>query len=80
MYPFIRLIKDVLMARRLPALENFSDVHVSHHICWPWDVDMFAEIIMGGNGGGEGYDGAEAVAQMLSNTGKTEACQETMTP
>jgi N-methylhydantoinase B len=34
-------------------------------------VDMFAEIIMGGNGAGEGCDGAEVVAQMLSNTGNT---------
>lgn len=34
-------------------------------------VDMFAEIIMGGNGAGEGCDGADVVAQMLSNTGNT---------
>ncbi len=32
---------------------------------------MFAEIIMGGNGAGSGNDGAEVVAQMLSNTGNT---------
>jgi len=32
---------------------------------------MFAEIIMGGNGAGPNNDGAEVVAQMLSNTGNT---------
>ncbi|MDH3701660.1 MAG: hydantoinase B/oxoprolinase family protein [Alphaproteobacteria bacterium] len=32
---------------------------------------MFAEIIMGGNGAGPDNDGAEVVAQMLSNTGNT---------
>jgi N-methylhydantoinase B len=31
----------------------------------------FAEIIMGGNGAGPANDGAEVVAQMLSNTGNT---------
>ncbi len=35
------------------------------------NVSMFAEIIMGGNGAGPGYDGADVVAQMLSNTGNT---------
>ncbi|SPH19664.1 hypothetical protein ASD8599_00399 [Ascidiaceihabitans donghaensis] len=44
MFPFIRFFKDILMARRLPPLENFNDTHVSHHICWPWDLDMFAEM------------------------------------
>ncbi|MBT5667691.1 MAG: hydantoinase B/oxoprolinase family protein [Rhodospirillaceae bacterium] len=34
-------------------------------------LEMFAEIIMGGNGAGPHNDGAEVVAQMLSNTGNT---------
>jgi N-methylhydantoinase B len=34
-------------------------------------VSMFAEIVMGGNGAGPGCDGADVVAQMLSNTGNT---------
>ena len=34
-------------------------------------LEMFAEIIMGGNGAGIHNDGAEVVAQMLSNTGNT---------
>ena len=33
--------------------------------------EMFAEILMGGNGAGPENDGAEVVAQMLSNTGNT---------
>ncbi len=33
--------------------------------------EMFAEILMGGNGAGPTNDGAEVVAQMLSNTGNT---------
>mgnify|MGYP000710599929 CR=1 FL=1 len=44
MYPFIRLAKDVLHARRMPALGAFGAEHVSQHICWPWDLDMFAEL------------------------------------
>ena len=37
----------------------------------PDGYQMFAEIIMGGNGAGPANDGAEVVAQMLSNTGNT---------
>ncbi|MED5573174.1 MAG: hydantoinase B/oxoprolinase family protein, partial [Pseudomonadota bacterium] len=33
--------------------------------------EMFAEILMGGNGAGPANDGAEVIAQMLSNTGNT---------
>ncbi len=33
--------------------------------------EMFSEIVMGGAGAGPGNDGAEVVAQMLSNTGNT---------
>lgn len=33
--------------------------------------EMFGEIVMGGNGAGPSNDGAEVVAQMLSNTGNT---------
>ncbi len=33
--------------------------------------EMFAEILMGGNGAGPTNDGAEVIAQMLSNTGNT---------
>lgn len=44
MFPFVRAIKDIILARRLPALVNFSEIHESHHICWPWDIDFFGEM------------------------------------
>ena len=44
MFPFFRLAKEVIRARRMPPLENVTDIHVSHHICWPWDLDMFLEL------------------------------------
>ena len=43
MYPFIRLFKDMYLARRAPRL-NILDTHVSHHICWPHDLDMWVEL------------------------------------
>lgn len=43
MFPFIRLTKEVLLARRQPKLD-FDGVHVSHHICWPVDLDFYLEM------------------------------------
>lgn len=43
MYPFIRLAYHGFRARSLPPLGLF-DVHVSHHICWPWDLDLWNEL------------------------------------
>ena len=43
MFPFFRFTKDLLVARTQPPL-GLLDTHVSHHICWPWDVDMFLEL------------------------------------
>ncbi len=43
MFPFVRFAKDLLVARTQPPL-RLSDTHVSYHICWPWDVDMFFEL------------------------------------
>ncbi|WP_415404976.1 acyl-CoA thioesterase [Tateyamaria sp. SN3-11] len=43
MFPFIRLFKDVLIARRQPQI-GLTDVHVSHHMVWPWDLDGFLEL------------------------------------
>ncbi|EAQ10704.1 MULTISPECIES: acyl-CoA thioesterase [Maritimibacter] len=43
MYPFVRLAKEIVKSfgqSRLPI----DGVHVSHHICWPWDLDMFMEL------------------------------------
>ena len=44
MFPFVRLVKDVLIARRQPRLERWTDMHVSHHICWPHDLDIWLEL------------------------------------
>lgn len=43
MYPIVRLTKEMFLARRLPPLDTF-DTHVSHHICWPWDLDIWMEL------------------------------------
>lgn len=43
MYPFIRIVKEVAVARRQPKLGLF-DTHVSHHHCWPWDLDIWWEL------------------------------------
>lgn len=44
MFPFIRLIKDVYLARRQTPLKTLTDTHVSQHICWPQDLDVFLEL------------------------------------
>lgn len=43
MYPFLRMVKEMARARRQPPLGLF-EVHVGHHICWPWDLDPWAEL------------------------------------
>lgn len=43
MYPFLRMIKVMVQARREPALGLF-DTHVSTLICWPWDLDPWVEL------------------------------------
>jgi acyl-CoA thioesterase FadM len=43
MYPFLRMFKELARARRMPRLGLF-DTHVSHHICWPWDLDPWVEL------------------------------------
>ena len=43
MFPIVRLIKDLLLARRMPPL-GVTETHVSHHICWPWDLDIWMEL------------------------------------
>lgn len=43
MYPFVRLFKEMFVHRNAAPL-NATDTHVSHHICWPWDLDMWFEL------------------------------------
>lgn len=43
MYPLIRMTKEILKARSQPPL-GIWDTHVSHHRCWPWDIDLWMEL------------------------------------
>lgn len=43
MYPVIRLGLELARARRAPRLA-VDAVHVSHHTCWPWDIDPWMEL------------------------------------
>lgn len=43
MYPFIRLAKVMWTARSMPKL-GVWDTHISHHIIWPLDIDIFMEL------------------------------------
>lgn len=44
MFPFIRLFKDVYLASRQPRFSELTQTHVSQHICWPHDLDVFLEL------------------------------------
>lgn len=43
MYPIFRLAKDMYRARSQLPLQPF-DAHVSQHICWPQDIDLWREL------------------------------------
>ncbi|EPX83022.1 acyl-CoA thioesterase [Salipiger mucosus] len=43
MYPFIRMARQMAIARRMPPLGP-GEIHVSHHRCWPWDLDLWNEL------------------------------------
>ena len=43
MYPIFRLAKERLMNRNAAPLP-IVETHVSHHICWPWDIDPWMEL------------------------------------
>lgn len=42
MYPYLRMLKEVLKFRNSPL--NPLDTHVSHHLCWPQDIDPWKEL------------------------------------
>jgi acyl-CoA thioesterase FadM len=44
MFPFVRIIKDVILASRRPPFETATETHVSQHICWPHDLDFWLEL------------------------------------
>jgi len=43
MYPFIRMTKELWKNRSAPRLP-LTGTHVSHHVCWPWDLDIWWEL------------------------------------
>lgn len=43
MYPVIRMAKEFWVHRKAPPLP-VTGTHVSHHICWPWDIDIWMEL------------------------------------
>lgn len=43
MFPFVRLAKDLFVASRQTPI-GLTDLHVSRHVVWPWDLDAFAEL------------------------------------
>ncbi len=43
MYPFIRMAKELAVNRNATPLP-LTGTHVSHHVCWPWDLDMWIEL------------------------------------
>ena len=43
MYPFARMLKEMVVHRRAGPLVPGAE-HVSHHRCWPWDIDPWLEL------------------------------------
>lgn len=43
MYPVFRLAAQFFLHRNDAPLGP-TDTHVSHHICWPWDLDLWNEL------------------------------------
>ena len=43
MYPWLRLIKAYVTASRQSKIQ-WHETHVSHTMCWPWDLDPWNEL------------------------------------
>ncbi|MDZ4137080.1 MAG: acyl-CoA thioesterase [Paracoccaceae bacterium] len=43
MYPYLRMFKELWKFRNAPALPLLG-AHVSHHRCWPQDIDPWREL------------------------------------
>ncbi len=43
MYPYFRMAKELWKFRDSDALPILG-THVSHHMCWPWDIDPWMEL------------------------------------
>ena len=42
MYPLLRFLKESVTNHRRPL--GLFETHVSHHLCWPWDLDPWMEL------------------------------------
>ena len=42
MYPVVRFLKEMLKFRGKPL--GLHQTHISHHLCWPWDLDPWMEL------------------------------------
>ena len=43
MYPVVRMLKEMFVHRNAPAL-GITGTHISTHVCWPWDIDLWLEL------------------------------------
>lgn len=43
MYPVFRMLKELYISRNQAPLP-LDGTHVSHHMCWPWDIDLWMEL------------------------------------
>ena len=43
MYPYLRMVKEIVKYRNAPPLHPM-DTHISHHLCWPQDIDPWMEL------------------------------------
>lgn len=43
MYPFLRMFKELWLAHKAPDISLF-ETSVTHHRCWPWDIDLWMEL------------------------------------
>lgn len=43
MYPVARMFYQLAVFRSAPPLP-ITGTHVSHHRCWPWDIDLWMEL------------------------------------
>ncbi len=43
MYPVFRMAKEIAVNVRAAPLP-LTGIHVSRHVCWPWDLDMWMEL------------------------------------
>ena len=43
MYPVVRMVKELALHSRAETLSVWG-THVSRHVCWPWDLDLWLEL------------------------------------